>query len=91
MFLQTIRAAKGNMLAVQLPGTERFSRFSNVVATLLHVGMLGIASVEEEPRMAANELLAAVCTYLDFEGKPIVPSKSESSHNLQVAAFNYLK
>lgn len=47
-----------------------------MVATLLHVGMLGVNSREEDVRIAANELLQAVCTYLDFEGKPLVASKS---------------
>ncbi|PCH40763.1 hypothetical protein WOLCODRAFT_88808 [Wolfiporia cocos MD-104 SS10] len=76
LIVKTIRAAKSSMRPVQLPGTERLSRFSNVVATLLHIGMLCINSAEEEVRIAANELLQAVCTYLDYEGKPLVTSKS---------------
>ncbi|OCH94514.1 hypothetical protein OBBRIDRAFT_722708 [Obba rivulosa] len=74
--VKTIRGAKGNMRAVHLPGAERFTRLSNVVTTLLHVGMMNVCSEDEEPRAAALELLSAVCTYLDFEGKPAVPSKS---------------
>ncbi|CCM02314.1 uncharacterized protein FIBRA_04405 [Fibroporia radiculosa] len=73
--VKAIRAAKNSLRTIQLPGTERLSRFSNVVATLLHVGMIGINSTDEEVRIAGNELLQAVCTYLDFEGKPIITSK----------------
>ncbi len=75
---QTIRAAKGNIRNIQLPVAERFSKLSNVVATLLHVGMLNIGSNDDELRIAAYDLLCAVCTYLDFEGRPVVPSKSKS-------------
>lgn len=82
---QAIRSAKSTMRAIQLPGTERRSRFSNVVATLLHVGMLGVNSREEDVRIAANELLQAVCTYLDFEGKPLVASKSTVTHSERIA------
>ncbi|EMD40361.1 hypothetical protein CERSUDRAFT_148314 [Gelatoporia subvermispora B] len=74
--VKLIRGAKGNMRAVHLPGAERFTRLSNVVTTLLHVGMVNVCSEDEEPRSAALELLSAVCTYLDYEGKPVVPSKS---------------
>ncbi|KAH9927288.1 uncharacterized protein B0H18DRAFT_1161603 [Fomitopsis serialis] len=80
--VKAIRTAKSTMRSVQLPGTERRSRFSNVVATLLHVGMLGVNSREEDVRIAANELLQAVCIYLDFEGKPLVASKSSLVNGL---------
>lgn len=56
-------------------GSERFAKLSNVVATLLHTGMLNIGSENEELRIGAYELLCSVCTYLDFEGKPVVPTK----------------
>lgn len=81
---QAIRSAKSTLRAIQLPGTERRSRFSNVVATLLHVGMIGVNSREEDVRIAANELLQAVCTYLDFEGKPLVASKSTFSCSVEL-------
>lgn len=38
--------------------------------------MLNIGSSDDELRIAAYDLLCAVCTYLDFEGRPVVPSKS---------------
>lgn len=74
--VKTIRAAKGSMKQVQIPGSERFSKLSNVVATLLHIGMVNIGSDNEELRVASYELLCSVCTYLDFEGKPVVPTKA---------------
>ncbi len=73
--LQIIRAAKGSMRNVPVAGSERFSKLSSVIATLLHVGMINIVSDNEELRLASYELLCAVCTYLDFEGRPIVPTK----------------
>ena len=70
------------MKQVQIPGSERFSKLSNVVATLLHIGMVNIGSDNEELRVASYELLCSVCTYLDFEGKPVVPTKGASHSNL---------
>lgn len=37
--------------------------------------MISIMSDDDEPRAPAYELLAAVCTYLDYDGKPSLPSK----------------
>ncbi|CAL1700085.1 unnamed protein product [Somion occarium] len=74
--VKTIRCAKGNVKNIQRPITERFSKLSNVVATLLHVGMLNIGSHDDELRLAAYDLLSAICIYLDFEGRPVVPAKS---------------
>ena len=67
------------MRNVQIPGCERFSKLSNVIATLLHIGMVNIGDNNEELRVASYELLCAICTFLDFEGKPVVPTKSESA------------
>jgi hypothetical protein len=77
--LQVIRAAKGRLKDVQAPLSERFSRFSNVPATLLHVGLLNIDINDEELRAAAYDLLGAVCTYLNFVKSPIVAPKGKSS------------
>ena len=76
---QIIRDTKGSMKNVSIPGpgSERFSKLSNVIATLLHTGMVNIGSDNEELRIASYELLCAVCTYLDFEGKPVVPTKGD--------------
>ncbi|EKM59988.1 uncharacterized protein PHACADRAFT_115378 [Phanerochaete carnosa HHB-10118-sp] len=74
--VKTIRVTKGSMKQVPIPGSERFSKLSNVVATLLHIGMVNIGSDNEELRVASYELLCSVCTYLDFEGKPVVPTKA---------------
>ncbi|GBE80125.1 hypothetical protein SCP_0213280 [Sparassis crispa] len=74
--VQAIRTAKGSAQPLQLPGAERFSRLSNIVITLLHIGMMSMSSEDEELHMAAYHLLSAVCTYLDYEGKPLLPSKT---------------
>lgn len=60
---------------MQTPLTERFSRFSNVPATLLHIGLLSVDMNDEELRGAAYDLLGAVCTYLNYDNSPIVASK----------------
>ncbi|KAI0686496.1 hypothetical protein BC835DRAFT_1523052 [Cytidiella melzeri] len=74
--VKVIRAAKGSMRNAPVPGSERFSKLSSVIATLLHTGMINIGSDNEELRIASYDLLCAVCTYLDFEGKPVVPTKA---------------
>lgn len=60
---------------MQLPTTERHSRLSNIITTLLRIALLGISQEDEEPRTACVELLSAICAYLDFEGRPAIPSK----------------
>ncbi|KAF8076811.1 hypothetical protein FPV67DRAFT_1605221 [Lyophyllum atratum] len=74
--VRAIRSAKGRLKEVQAPLTERFSRFSNVPATLLHVGLLSVDINDEELRGAAYDLLGAVCTYLNYENSPIVASQA---------------
>ncbi|KAH7916805.1 hypothetical protein BJ138DRAFT_1121610 [Hygrophoropsis aurantiaca] len=74
--VKTIRAAKSLLRDSQDLTTERFPRFSNISATLLHVGMLNIDSEEEELRGAAYDLLGAVCSYLDYDKNPIIASKA---------------
>lgn len=76
VMVKSIRNAKGQMRNVPLPGSERFSRLSNVSATLLHMGFFLVGYEDEELRYAACELLAALCSYLDYEGSPVVPSKA---------------
>lgn len=63
------------MQTTYLPSTERHNRLSNIITTLLRIALVGISSEDEEPRTASFELLSAICTYLDFEGRPAVPSK----------------
>lgn len=77
MFRQAVRAAKSLMQPVNLPMAERHSRLSNIITTLLRLAFLGITSEDDEPREASVELLSAICTYLDFEGRPSVPAKGE--------------
>lgn len=84
---QAIREAKVKMHVVQLPGTERHNRLSNIITTLLRIAFLGITSEEDETRNACFELLSAICTYLDFEGRPAVPSKGKQKHALARPAF----
>ena len=70
--MQTIRSAKGKLKEIQSPLTERFSRFSNIPATLLHIGFLSVDPNDEELRGAAYNLLGAICTYLKYDKSPIV-------------------
>jgi hypothetical protein len=56
---------------------DRFPRFSNISATLLHVGMLNIDSEDEGLRGAAYDLLGALCSYLNYDKNPIIVSKGE--------------
>jgi neurofibromin 1 len=63
-----IRSAKGMMKNVQLIGTERYSRLSNVSATLLHIGMFSSGCEDDDLRQAGFELVGAVCGYLDYDG-----------------------
>ncbi|KAG5638080.1 hypothetical protein H0H81_001930 [Sphagnurus paluster] len=74
--VRAIRSAKGRLKEVQTPLTERFSRFSNVPATLLHVGLLSVDMNDEELRGAAYDLLGAVCRYLNYGKSPIVASQA---------------
>lgn len=60
--------------------SERFSRFSNVPATLLHVGFLSVDPDDEAMRSAAYHLLGAVCTYLKYDKSPIVATQGPSSY-----------
>jgi hypothetical protein len=76
--VKSIRSAKSQMRDNQPPTAERFSRFSNVPATLLHVGMQSIDTLDEELRSAAYDLLGAVCQYLNYDKTPIVASKGKS-------------
>ncbi|KZT29450.1 hypothetical protein NEOLEDRAFT_1128208 [Neolentinus lepideus HHB14362 ss-1] len=76
IMVKAIRNAKGQTRNVPIPGSERFSRLSNVSATLLHMGFYLVGYEDEELRYAACELLAALCSYLDYEGSPVVPSKA---------------
>ncbi|OJT09503.1 Neurofibromin [Trametes pubescens] len=81
--VKTIRSAKSLLRNVQLPTTERHSRLSNIITTLLRIALLGVSQEDEEPRVACVELLSAICAYLDFEGRPAIPSRGyyTSGHN----------
>uniref|UniRef100_A0A0W0FVQ0 Ras-GAP domain-containing protein n=1 Tax=Moniliophthora roreri TaxID=221103 RepID=A0A0W0FVQ0_MONRR len=76
VIIKTIRAAKGRLKDSQAPMAERFMRFSNVPATLLHVGMLSIDPSDEELRSAGYDLLGAVCKYLNYDKSPVVAAKA---------------
>lgn len=77
------------MKNVQASSSERFKKLSNVIATLLHIGMVNIGSDNEELRVASYELLCSVCTYLDFEGKPVVPTKGNTPLHRQDESLIY--
>ncbi|KAJ4479043.1 hypothetical protein J3R30DRAFT_2708420 [Lentinula aciculospora] len=74
--IRTIRAAKSGLKDQQMPLAERFMRFSNVPATLLHIGMLSVDAYDDELRAAAYDLLGAVCTYLNYDKSPLVAPKA---------------
>ncbi|CDO69579.1 hypothetical protein BN946_scf184759.g19 [Trametes cinnabarina] len=76
VIVKTIRSAKGLLRTVQLPTAERNSRLSNIITTLLRTALLGVCRGDDEPRAAYIELLAAICAYLDFEGRPAMPTKA---------------
>lgn len=73
--LQAIRTAKGSMKNVQVAGPERFSRLTNVTATLLQIGMISSIYEEDDLRESGLELLSAICSYLEYEGPAIVPMR----------------
>ncbi|GAW06426.1 ras gtpase activator [Lentinula edodes] len=74
--IRTIRAAKSGLKDQQMPLAERFMRFSNVPATLLHIGMLSVDAYDDELRAAAYDLLGSVCTYLNYDKSPLVAPKA---------------
>ncbi|KAH6914612.1 hypothetical protein BKA70DRAFT_1180120 [Coprinopsis sp. MPI-PUGE-AT-0042] len=74
--VKAIRSAKGKLKEVQAPLSDRFSRFSNIPATLLHIGLLSVDPTDEELRSAAYDLLGAVCAYLKYDKSPIVARKA---------------
>lgn len=65
------------MKDVQAPSVERFARFSNKPATLLHIGLLSVDVNDEELRAAAYDLLGAVCTYLNYDKNPIIAPRGQ--------------
>lgn len=46
-------------------------------ATLINVGLLHLCHEDETLRSAAYDLLCSLCTYLDYDGSPILPSRGE--------------
>ncbi|KAH9030143.1 hypothetical protein EDB85DRAFT_1456161 [Lactarius pseudohatsudake] len=73
--VKAIRAAKGRLRATQLPGTERFSRLSNVGAALLHIAMRNMGTENAELSGASYELLSAVVGSFDLDASPILTTK----------------
>lgn len=70
---------KGKLKDVPAPLSERFARFSNVPATLLHIGFLSVDPYDDELRAAAYDLLGAVCSYLKYDQNTIVARKGEEA------------
>lgn len=70
--VKNIRATKALLKEHQPPMSERFSRFSNGPATLLHVGMLHMETDNEELRSASFALLGSVCSYVGLTDCPVV-------------------
>ncbi|KXN84411.1 Neurofibromin, partial [Leucoagaricus sp. SymC.cos] len=74
--VKAIRHAKGKLKDAHIHISERFSRFSNVPATLLHIGFLSVDPEDETMRGAAYHLLGAVCTYLKYDKSPILAAQA---------------
>jgi neurofibromin 1 len=74
--VKSIRTAKSQLRDTRYFRMDRFPRFSNISATLLHVGMLNIDSEDEGLRGAAYDLLGALCSYLNYDKNPIIVSKA---------------
>ena len=66
------------MRNISLPGTERFSRLSNVSAALLHISMLNLGYNNEELRAASYELLTSVIASFNLDNIPMLSVKGES-------------
>jgi len=73
------------MKEAQASVTEWSPRFSNVPATLIHLGMLNIDLGDEELRSAAYDLLGAVCSHLGYNKNSVVASKG-----LDMTFFGFL-
>ncbi|KAL0949203.1 hypothetical protein HGRIS_009281 [Hohenbuehelia grisea] len=76
VIVKAIRTAKGQLRDVHSIGTERTTKFSNVSATLLHIGLLCLDQNNDELHAAAYELLGAIGTYMNFEKSPVIASKA---------------
>ncbi|KIY51663.1 hypothetical protein FISHEDRAFT_36865 [Fistulina hepatica ATCC 64428] len=76
LVVKAIRTQKSRMKDIQTSLSERFSRFANVPATLLHIGLLNCDVKDEGLRAAAYNLLGAVCVYLQYDKNPIVAPKA---------------
>ncbi|KAF4620069.1 hypothetical protein D9613_004830 [Agrocybe pediades] len=74
--VKAIRTAKATLKDVPTPLAESFTVFSNVAATLLHIGFFSVDLDDEELRTAAYDLLGAVCKYLKYDQSPLISCKS---------------
>ncbi|KAH8826519.1 hypothetical protein DL96DRAFT_1529897 [Flagelloscypha sp. PMI_526] len=75
--VKAIRTAKSHLKEVQAPSSaDRFSRFSNVPATLIHLGLLNLDPHDEEVRAAAYNLLGQLCVFLNYEKAPVAAVKT---------------
>ncbi|KAF7432844.1 Ras GTPase activating protein ira2 [Pleurotus ostreatus] len=74
--VKAIRVAKGQLRDAPPANTDRISRFSNVPATLLHVGLLCLDQNDDDLRGAAYELLSSVCSHLNYDKNPIAAPKA---------------
>lgn len=76
---------------MQAPLAERFLRFSNVPATLLHIGLLSVDLNDEELQSAAYALLGAVCNYLKYDKSPIVACTGLTGISYNIVLPNILE
>lgn len=88
--LQAVRQAKGKLKDTHMHMSERFSRFSNVPATLLHVGFFSVDREDETMSGAAYHLLGAVCNYLKYDKSPIIATQGSLQFMIFLRTYHWL-
>ncbi|KAH8118768.1 hypothetical protein DFH11DRAFT_1839273 [Phellopilus nigrolimitatus] len=74
LIVKTIRTAKSRMNVSRSIFFDRFSRLSNVSAALLNIAMYNTHHESPDLRSAAYDLLAAVCSSINYNGASLLPS-----------------
>ncbi|KAM6496242.1 hypothetical protein JOM56_008948 [Amanita muscaria] len=72
VIVKIIRSTKGRLRESKSRSFERFSRYSNVPAILLHVAFSNVDFDDDQLRSAAYDLLGAVCSYLEYDKNVLV-------------------
>ncbi|EJD36584.1 hypothetical protein AURDEDRAFT_117057 [Auricularia subglabra TFB-10046 SS5] len=75
VIIKAIRSAKTRQKSQETMSIDRSSRNVVLSATLTNVGLLHLCHEDEGLRSAAHDLLCSLCTYLDYDGASILPSR----------------